>query len=289
VPPPKRPRPRPSADDAPRSRYKVQVLDRAVALLRALADADTELTPVELARAVGLHKSTVHRLLVVLEHHRLVQKGSGAYRLGTGLLELGEKASVRLRLSERAQPYLRDLSANTGEGAHVTVLSDTEMLAIAHVEGRWNLQSLTRTGSRTQLHCTAAGKAVLAFLRPESCDALISRLPFPRLTRRTIVTPAALKLELMRVRDAGYAMDDEEFEDGLRCVGAPVFDHRGQVTASLSLAAPVFRLGRDRLPQVVRLVVDAARRLSTDIGYREPAGTPTRVRAAGGRTRSRRA
>ena len=252
------------------ARYRVQVLDRAVAVLRSLADGETESTAGEIARAVGLHKSTVHRLLMVLEHHRLVQKSPGGYQLGTGLLELGEKASARLRLSERAGPYLRELSAHTGEGAHVTVISDTDMLAIAHVEGRWNLQPLTRTGSRTQIHCTAAGKAVLAFLSTEACDGIIARLSFPRLTRRTIVTPAAFKLELMRVRDAGYAMDDEEFEDGLRCVGAPVFDHRGHVVASLSLAAPVFRLGRDRLPQVVRLVVDAARRLSAEIGYQEP-------------------
>lgn len=271
------------------ARYRVQVLDRAVAVLRSLADADGELSAVEIARVVGLHKSTVHRLLVVLEHHRLIQKGLGTYWLGTGLLELGEKASARLTLGERAGPCLRDLSAQTGEGAHVTVLSDTEMLAIAHVEGRWSLQSLTRTGLRTQIHCTAAGKAVLAFLPPETCDSLLARLPFPRLTRRTIVTPAAFKLELGRVRTAGYAMDDEEFEDGLRCVGAPIFDHRGHVVASISTAAPVFRLGRDRLALVVRLVIEAAQRLSAEIGYQAPALTqPPAARAATTRARARR-
>jgi DNA-binding IclR family transcriptional regulator len=285
-----RSRERQPGGDALTGPYRIQVLDRAVAVLRSLADADAELSAVEIARAVGLHKSTVHRLLVVLEHHRLVQKGAGSYRLGTGLLELGEKASARLTLGERAGPCLRDLSAQIGEAAHVTVLSDTEMLSIAHVEGRWSLQSLTRTGQRTQIHCTAAGKAVLAFLAPDACDSIIGRLPFTRLTRRTIVTPAAFKLELARVRVAGYAMDDEEFEDGLRCVGAPIFDHRGHVVASISVAAPVFRLGRDRLALVVRLVIDAAQRLSAEIGYQGPARTspaakarrkPARVATAG--------
>ena len=208
-------------------------------------------------------------MLVVLEHHRLVQKSPGGYQLGTGLLELGEKASARLRLSERAGPYLRELSAHTGEGAHVTVISDTDMLAIAHVEGRWNLQPLTRTGSRTQIHCTAAGKAVLAFLSTEACDGIIARLSFPRLTRRTIVTPAAQA----RV-DAGSR---RWLCDGRRRVRGRASVRRraalrssGPRGASLSLAAPVFRLGRDRLPQVVRLVVDAARRLSAEIGYQEP-------------------
>lgn len=265
-------------------RYKVQVLDRAIAVLRLLGDSEAELTPVEIARSVRLHKSTVHRLLVVLEQHRLVQKGNGAFRLGTGLLELGEKASARLRLSERAGPYLRTLAARTGEGAHVTVLSETEMLAIAHVEGRWNLQSLTKTGLRTQIHCTAAGKAVLAFLPPDACDTLVERLPFKRLTRRTIVKAAAYKLELSRVRAIGYAVDDEEFEDGLRCVGAPIFDHRGQVVASLSLAAPVFRLTRTRLPEVARLVVDAAQGLSAEIGYQ---GRPLPLSRPGASSRGR--
>ena len=169
-----RPRDRPPAADDLAGRYRIQVLDRAVAVLRSLAEADRELTAVEIARSASLHKSTLHRLLAVLEHHRLVQKGPGMYRLGTVLIELGEKASARLTLGERAGAYLRELSAHTGEGAHVTVLSDTEMLAIAHVEGRWNVQSLTRTGLRTQIHCTAAGKAVLAFLPPETCDRLLA-------------------------------------------------------------------------------------------------------------------
>ncbi len=285
-----RPRDRPPAADDLAGRYRIQVLDRAVAILRSLADADRELTAVEIARSASLHKSTLHRLLAVLEHHRLVQKGPGTYRLGTVLIELGEKASARLTLGERAGSYLRELSAQTGEGAHVTVLSDTEMLAIAHVEGRWNVQSLTRTGLRTQIHCTAAGKAVLAFLPPETCDRLLARLPFTRLTRRTIVTPAAFKLALVRVRAAGYAMDDEEFEDGLRCVGAPIFDHRGHPVASISVAAPVFRLGRDRLALVVRTVIDVAQRLSADIGYQGPARPqPPAARAAKpARPRSRR-
>jgi DNA-binding IclR family transcriptional regulator len=204
------------------------------------------------------------------------------------VLELGQKASARLTLGERAGPVLLDLSAQTGEGAHVTVLTDTEMLSVAHVEGRWSLQSLTRTGQRTQIHCTAAGKAVLAFLAPEIVDGLIARLPFTRLTRRTIVTPAAFKLELTRVRAAGYAMDDEEFEDGLRCVGAPIYDHRGHVVASLSMAAPVFRLGRDRLTLVVRLVIEAAQRLSAEIGYQAPAVPQPAARTATARPRARR-
>jgi DNA-binding IclR family transcriptional regulator len=129
---------------------------------------------------------------------------------------------------------------------------------------------------------------VLAFLSGEACDDLIARLPLKRNTRRTIVKPSAIKSELMRVRSLGYAIDDEEFEEGLRCVSAPIFDHRGHVVASLSMAAPVFRLRKERVPYVARLVVAAAQGLSDDLGHRNPNETrrgaaarlaPVRVKA----------
>jgi DNA-binding IclR family transcriptional regulator len=276
--------------EPPASRYRVQVLDRTIAVLQTVADSDSDLPAADIARQLRLHKSTVHRLLAVLESYRLIKKGpEGAYGLGTRLIELGECAIARLKLSEYAEPHLRNLAEQTGEGAHVTILNGTELLSIAHVEGRWNLQSLTRTGLRTQIHCTAAGKAVLAYLSEEACDDLIARLPLKRNTRRTIVKPSAMKLELMRVRDLGYAIDDEEFEEGLRCVSAPIFDHRGHVVASLSMAAPVFRLRKERVPQVARLVVAAAQGLSDDLGHQNPTeakrGAQARLAASRGRGR----
>jgi IclR family acetate operon transcriptional repressor len=270
----KRPEPR-------ASRYRVQVLDRTIGVLQAVADSETDVPAADIARQLRLHKSTVHRLLAVLESYRLIKKGpEGAYGLGTRLIELGECAIARLKLAEYAEPHLRHLAAQTGEGAHVTILNGTELLSIAHVEGRWALHSLTRTGRRTQIHCTAAGKAVLAFLSDEACDELVARLPLNRNTRRTIVKPSAMKMDLMRVRHLGYAIDDEEFEEGLRCVGAPVFDHRGHVVASLSMAAPVFRLRKERVPQVARLVLAAAQGLSDDLGHQKPAEAKRRAGAA---------
>ena len=270
--------------EAPASRYRVQVLDRTIAVLQAVADSETDLPAADIARQLRLHKSTVHRLLVVLESYRLIKKGpEGAYGLGTRLIELGECAIARLKLSEYAEPHLRTLAEQTGEGAHVTILNGTELLSIAHVEGRWTLHSLTRTGQRTQIHSTAAGKAVLAFLSEDACNDLIARLPLKRNTRRTVVKPSAMKMELMRVRDQGYAIDDEEFEEGLRCVSAPIFDHRGHVVASLSMAAPVFRLRKERVPQVARLVVAAANALSDDLGWQNP----SEKRAASSRVASR--
>ena len=266
------------------------MLDRTIAVLQTVADADTDLAAAEIARQLRLHKSTVHRLLAVLEHYRLIKRGpEGTYRLGTRLIELGESAMARLKLGEHAKPFLQALTKETGEGAHVTILNGAEMLSIAHVEGRWSLQSLTRTGQTTQVHCTAAGKAVLAYLSEDVCDDLIARLRMVRNTRHTIVKPSALKTELVRVRTIGYAIDDEEFEEGLRCVGAPVFDHRGHVIASISMAAPVFRLRKERLAQVARLVINAAQGLSEDLGYQPPVDAKREPQARSlTRTRARR-
>ena len=256
--------------------YKVQVLDRTIAVLQCVADSDSDVAAADIARQLRLHKSTVHRLLAVLEQYRLIKKGpQGAYRLGTRLIELGESAVARLNLGERAEPFLRTLAHQTGEGAHVTILSGTEMLSVAHVEGRWALHSLTRKGQHTLVPCTAAGKAVLAFMPKDACDDLLARLRLERHTPRTIVKMSAMRMELMRVRDAGFAVDDEEFEQGLRCVGAPVFDHLGHVIASLSMAAPVFRLRKERLPHVARLVIAAAQGLSADLGYTQRAQRKT--------------
>jgi DNA-binding IclR family transcriptional regulator len=273
--------------EPPASRYRVQVLDRTIAVLQAVADSESDVAAADIARQLRLHKSTVHRLIAVLESYRLIKKGAdGAYGLGTRLIELGECAIARLKLSEYAAPHLRHLADQTGEGAHVTILNGTELLSIAHVEGRWNLQSLTRTGLRTQIHCTAAGKAVMAFLSQEACDDLLARLPLKRNTRRTIVKPSAIRMDLMRVRHLGYAIDDEEFEEGLRCVSAPIFNHQGHVVASLSMAAPVFRMRKERVPQVARLVMAAAQGLSDDLGHRNPTDAK---RSAGSRLAASRA
>ena len=158
--------------DVPISRYRVQVLDRTIAVLQAVADADTDLAAAEIARQLRLHKSTVHRLLVVLEHYRLIKRGpEGPTRWERASSSLARRRSPGSSSASMPSPFLRALANQTGEGAHVTILSGAEMLSIAHVEGRWSLQSLTRTGQRTQVHCTAAGQAVLAFLSEDAATS----------------------------------------------------------------------------------------------------------------------
>jgi DNA-binding IclR family transcriptional regulator len=261
------------------SPYQVQVLDRALGILDLLAGESPELGPSEVSERTGLHKSTVHRLLQVLERHRLIEKmaPSGKYRLGLRLFELGSKAMAQFDLRDRAQPYLKRLVLETGETAHICILDGDRMLSIANVESPRTLRMPSTVGFRTPLHCTSVGKALLAFLPEDERNDLINQCELTDYTRHTITKPARLKAELKLIRQRGYAMDDEEIEEGLRCVGAPVIDHSGRVVAAISIAGPAFRLTEDRIPAVARSVIRAASELSVELGYKE---TPPEKKSA---------
>lgn len=256
-----------SVDGGP---YRVQVLDRMLSILDVLAQSDSDLGPSELGEQLSLHRSTTHRLLKVLERHQLIRKSpvAGKYGLGIKLFELGNRVVAQFDLTTRSQPCLRRLVDATGETAHVCVLNDSEMVSVANVEGPWTLRTPSTVGRRTPLHCTSVGKVLLAYLPDVERGYLLDRLALTRRTRRTIVSRPALEAELGLIRRRGFGMDNEEIEDGLRCIGAPVFNHQGQITAAISVAGPVFRVTRQRVPEIVRAVKAAGRDLSRDIGYR---------------------
>jgi len=253
------------------SPYRVQVLDRALGILDLLADESLELGPSEVSELMGLHKSTVHRLLQVLERHRLIEKiaQNGKYRLGLKLFELGSKAIAQLDLRGCARRYLERLVLETGETAHICVLNGDRMLSIANVESPRTLRTPSTVGRRTPLHCTSVGKAMLAFLPEDEQNELIKKLELTAYTRHTLTKPARLKAELKLIRRRGYAMDNEEFEEGLKCIGAPVMDYSGRVVAVMSIAGPTFRLTEERTPAATRSVIRAASDLSAELGYKE--------------------
>jgi DNA-binding IclR family transcriptional regulator len=251
-----------------RARYRVQVLDRSFRILDALAAAPEALSPTELAGSLRLHKSTIHRLLVVLENQRFIRRtADGKYGLGTKLIEMGSRAMEQLDLGEHAVPFLRQLVEETGETAHVSVLSGTEMMSIANVPGRWTLTTPSTVGRRTQIYCTSVGKAFIAFLPEERLEPLLRRMEFRSHTRRTITSAPALRAELARIRRRRFAVDNEEVEEGLRCIGAPVRDYTGEVVASISIAGPIFRIQKGRVGNLSRAVIRAADGLSADLGY----------------------
>jgi DNA-binding IclR family transcriptional regulator len=193
--------------------------------------------------------------------------GTGRYRLSLRVFQIGSHALDALDLPARAMPALEALGAATEETVHLAVLDGAEAIFIGKVESPRPLRLYSQVGRRCPAHCTAVGKVLLAYAGSEQ-RALAAARPLKRYTAKTITSAAALERELEEVRRRGYATDEEEFEDGIRCVAAPVRDYRGRVVAALSVSVPAARLPRARAAALVEQVLDTARRVSEALGHR---------------------
>src|ERR1700676_5122583 len=252
------------------SPYKVQVLDRALAALAILAKSSSDCSLAELCPALKLHKSTVHRLMMVLEQHRLVVKNpdTGRYRLGLRLYELGSRAIDGLDLRGRARPYLDRLQDEFGETVFFCILDEGQVFYVEKVESQQSIRTACTVGSRATAYCTAVGKAMLAELPDAEVNDIVRRWGLKAITAKTITSAAALRTELKAIRSRGYAIDNEEKEPGLRCVSAAVRGHSGKLLAAISVSGPAFRITKERLPAIGQVVMRAAQDLSAEFGYR---------------------
>ena len=255
------------------SPYKVQVLDRALALIDALTKVRDGASLVELSEKVKLHKSTAHRLLSILERHRIVERDSesGRYRLGLRLFELGTIAMDRFNIRDRGRQHLEHLLEEVNETVHLCTLDAGEVLYLDKIEPARSVRMASYVGRRNPIHCTAVGKVILAHLSKPEQDEILQSCDFRRLTPKTITTPTELKAEFKSIRERGYALDNEETEQGLRCVGSAVLDRSGRPIAAISVSAPSFRLTMEKVPSVALAVTRAARALSEEIGFRPAA------------------
>ncbi len=264
----------------------VQAVDRALAILEALADSDRPVGLVELSARVKLHASTVHRLLASLARRGFAAQDpeTGRYRLGMRAFQVGSAALQQVELRDVARPHLRWLMEETQETANLAVLLDGEVVYIDQVESRNLVRMFTRVGRRVPAHCTGVGKILLAGLGDREVLSLLAATGLPRFTPHTIVDLHRLLRVLREVRATGVALDNEEREVGVRCVAAPVRDHEGKVAAAVSISGPSSRITDDRLPQLIAAVRAATDRISRDLGWQ--AGQPAsgrRSRVAGRR------
>ena len=182
------------------------------------------------------------------------------------LWELGSLAMRQASWIERVHPYLERLTETAGETTHLAVLSDGQVLYVDKVETSRSLRMPSQVGRRLPAHCSSVGKALIAYLPDEAIASIAARRGLPRFTPHTITTHDELRRELVRVRELGYAVDREEIEEGLACIGAPVRDHTGEVVAGVSIAGPSSRLRPDTIEQRARQVVGVARQMSEALG-----------------------
>ncbi|MEA2583249.1 MAG: IclR family transcriptional regulator, regulon repressor [Thermomicrobiales bacterium] len=254
--------------------YSIAVLDRALDVLEALADAAEPLGVTELARRVGATKSAAYRILANLERRGYVSKDptTARYSLGTRLAYLGQQSLGTFDLRQVARSVLEELYRSFHETVNLGVLEGDEVVYIDMVESHHGLRMAARVGARDTVHSTALGKAILAFLPPEAIDRRLQR-PLPRRTEHTITDPGLLAAELARVRARGVAEDHGENELGARCVAAPIFDHGGSVVAAISVSSPESRLDDPRAAEVATAVRAAAQEITRRVGGREPLAT----------------
>lgn len=253
-----------------KSPYQVQVLDRALAILQMLSAEGPDLSLVAISDKLELHKSTVHRLLMVLERHKLIERNSvnGRFRLGLKLFELGTRAVSQLDLRERARPVLERLVLETSETVHLCVLDDAEVVYLDKIEPERSVRMASTVGRRNPAYCTAVGKAILAYLPEGQVEGIVRKYPLKAITANTITSFLELKTELAAIRERGYAMDDEEIEEGVRCVSCVVRDFSNAPVAAISVSGPSFRLTREKVKSISRPVIAAATALSTELGFK---------------------
>lgn len=248
----------------------VNTVSRAAQILDYLADHDDQGVS-DIAKVLDMPKSSAHSILVTLEHHSLIEKDerTGRFHLGLKLIELGYRAQGELGLVRIGRPFLQGLNRDTDETIHLTVLDHQEVLYVDCVESKLRLRTYSVIGVRAPLYCTSVGKALLAWQNTAYIDEYLSNTDFRSETSRTITDSAALKIELEKVKSQGFAIDDREHEDHLRCIGAPIRNSRGEVFASLSISGPEVRMTPDRVQELAPRIIGVASEISRKSGFRE--------------------
>ena len=169
-------------------------------------------------------------------------------------------------LAGLARPHMRRLMEDSGETVNLAIEDQGAAVYLAQVECRQMMRAFARPGTRVPLHCSGVGKAILSGVSDKALTRILQQQGMPRLTVKTITTPAALRADLARTRAAGYTLDDEEHAVGLRCLAAPIFDETGDVVAAVSASGPMARVTDERLEPLGALVLAAARAISAEMG-----------------------
>jgi DNA-binding IclR family transcriptional regulator len=244
----------------------VAAVERAFAVLDALADGQAELGTNEIARRTGINASTVSRLLATLAGAGFVEhvEATGRYRLGLRLLELGNAVLTRLDLREIARPHLQALADGTGETATLSAPGEGHAVTVDFVQSPSTVQSVARLGRPSVAHATATGKLLLAFGGQEPPERP------ERYTKRTLVGPTELADEIERIRERGYAEAVGEREEGLNALAAPVWSPERELAGMLGVQGPALRFGRGAMRAALPLLLERADAVNAGLGGRAP-------------------
>ncbi len=243
-------------------------IEKAFAILSVFSqNGRFELGVGEISRILKMHKSTVHRFLRSMEKLGIVEKDeeTGKYRLGLKLYELGNSVSLKKIMVDRARMHLEDLHWYLNETVHFATLKNGEVAYLDKIIADRNFVIISEVGKRLPAHCTGLGKAMLAFLPENEVKRIIREKGLKKFTKNTITDRKKFLEELKRVRERGYAIDNEEIEDGLRCIAAPIFDGKGKVIAAVSISGPSSRINEQTYDEYSKYVIRTAKLISEEL------------------------
>jgi IclR family KDG regulon transcriptional repressor len=243
---------------------------KVFAVLQALAERN-ETGISELSVRLAMPKATIYRFLQTMKSLGYIRQEADSERYGLTMkmFELGTKALQYHDLVELAKTKMQLLADDTGETVHLGMLIDSEIIYVHKVDSRHMLGMYSRVGRRAPLHCTAIGKVLMAWESPARRDQVLLGCDFKRFRDKTITDRAAFDAELERTLAQGFGVDREEFDDHIRCVGIPIFDGMNQVIAGLSVSFPTFRYDEALEPQLVEMLREASRTISSQLGCTE--------------------
>ncbi|MDE3181616.1 MAG: IclR family transcriptional regulator [Acidobacteriota bacterium] len=241
----------------------IGVVTRVLKILEALHGAPRGLDLKGIAQATAINKSTAYRILAHLESEGyLFRESAGAYFIGPRLVRLASATNHHTVLREVSRPILHQLWRGTAETVNLAVPDGDEVLYVDVIESPHSFRLVSHPGMRRPMYCTALGKSIMAYFPAGQREKLLSSFPPQRYTPRTLCRPAQLRKELTKIRQRGFAVDDQEATLGARCVGAPVFGESGKVIAAVSISGPTTRIGKKQVPALGAKVTGAARAIS---------------------------
>jgi DNA-binding IclR family transcriptional regulator len=247
-------------------------VERTLLILETVAQRAGGMSNADVNRKLKIPKSSASYILRTLEQRGYLRRDrdDGKYRLGMKILSLSRAALSGVDIREVALPVMRHLVEQIHLTTHLAILDHEEAVYVEKVEAPSFIKMDTWIGRRMEVHSTAVGKALLAYLDAGERETILRHRGMKKLTPHTITSVAKLMKEFDRVRQLGYSVDDEENSLGARCVGAPIFNSEGRVEASIGSTGTITAVPRDAVPRLAETVKDAARRISHLIGYRGP-------------------
>lgn len=253
-----------------KSEYIIQAVSHALDLLEQFHDEVDELGVTELSKRLKLHKNNVFRLLATLESRNYIEQNrvTENYRLGLKTLELGQTFIKQMGLLRQSRPVLEGLVKECNETTYVAILKEAHIVYLDVVETDLTVRVVPRVGARLPAYCTAAGKVQIAYMTDEELENYLPTKEMKRYTPKTIIDKDELKKHLKVIAEQGYAIDDEEMDVGVKCVGAPIRDYTRRIIGAVSVSGPSMRFTDERLEkELIPLVIRSGEEISHKLGY----------------------